>query len=98
MASHFRTADVCLGYRNWHCRRHSCWLRLRIVDSAEGTIEGGQAMSESGKPKRRWFQFHLSSATVLLLVAGGIIWLNTISSIENIENDAGFQDYYETAT
>src|SRR5438445_5917 len=34
--------------------------------------KGGQAMS-----KRRWFQFHLSTAVVLMFVAGGLMWANT---------------------
>lgn len=31
----------------------------------------------SDKPRRRWFQFHLSTAVVLTLIAGGILWINT---------------------
>ncbi|MCY3017909.1 MAG: hypothetical protein NTW87_02605 [Planctomycetota bacterium] len=30
------------------------------------------------KPKKRpWFQFHLSTAVVLMFVVGGLVWLNT---------------------
>ena len=33
-------------------------------------------MSEKEKPKRRWFQFSLSTAVVLMLLAGGMLWGN----------------------
>jgi len=34
---------------------------------------------ETGQParKRRWLQFHLSTAIVLMFVAGGLLWANT---------------------
>jgi hypothetical protein len=32
----------------------------------------------SEKPKRRFFQIHLSTAVVLMFVAGGLMWLNMI--------------------
>ena len=51
-------------------------------------------MSEPDKPKRRWFQFHLSTAVVMMIVASGCLWAN--SRYRNIEvlfqeewNDAG---------
>ena len=30
----------------------------------------------AGKPTRRWFQFHLSTAVVVMIVAGVLIWMN----------------------
>ena len=30
----------------------------------------------SEKPKRRWFRFHLLTAVLMMLVAGGVLWLN----------------------
>lgn len=31
----------------------------------------------SDKPKRAWFQIHLSTAIVLMFVAGGLMWANS---------------------
>jgi hypothetical protein len=28
------------------------------------------------KPKRRWFRFHLQTAVVMMIVSGGMLWLN----------------------
>jgi hypothetical protein len=36
-------------------------------------------VSETTVPQRRWFQFHLSTALVMMVVAGGFVRLNTIS-------------------
>jgi hypothetical protein len=38
---------------------------------------------ETGQParKRRWFQFHLSTAIVLMFVASALLWLNLRQSI-----------------
>ncbi|MGD0091197.1 MAG: hypothetical protein ABSE73_14870 [Planctomycetota bacterium] len=33
-------------------------------------------MSEKPKKKRPWFQYHLSTAIVLMFVAGGLMWAN----------------------
>ncbi len=35
-------------------------------------------MSEPAKPKRPWFRFHLSTAVLLTLTAGGMVWPNVI--------------------
>ena len=32
--------------------------------------------------KRRWFQIHLSTAVVLMFVAGGLMWANVAEKIE----------------
>jgi hypothetical protein len=53
---------------------------------------------ETGQParKRRWFRFHLSTAIILMFVAGGLIWANlkpheTVLVFTNWEGKPGFQ-------
>ena len=41
----------------------------------------------SEQPKRRWFQFHLSTAIVLMFVAGGLLWLNMRPPTQWLEKD-----------
>jgi len=51
---------------------------------ADSPFEAAQYMSE---PKRRWFQIHLSTAVVLMFVAGGMLW----SNLREREDDWGYE-------
>lgn len=42
----------------------------------------------SDKPTHRWFQFHLSTAIVLMFVAGGLLWLNFRNYREHQPSDS----------
>src|SRR5438105_4088179 len=43
-------------------------------------------------PKRRWFQIHLSTAIVLMFVAGGLLWMNLMpAQFILIENSFGIK-------
>jgi hypothetical protein len=35
-------------------------------------------MAESAEKPRRWFQFHLSTAIVLMFAASGLVWVNVV--------------------
>jgi hypothetical protein len=41
-----------------------------------GASTAGSASVTDAPPKRPWFQFHLSTAIVLMFVAAGLMWLN----------------------
>ena len=43
------------------------------------------------KPRRAWFQLHLSTAIVMMFVAGGLLWANLI--VTRIE-EPGKKDWY----
>ena len=36
----------------------------------------------SDKPRRAWFQIHLSTAIVLMFVAGGLLWANVVYRVD----------------
>jgi len=42
----------------------------------DGLLVGRQynGRMDEKKPKRRWFQFHLATAVVMMVAAGGILW------------------------
>jgi len=42
--------------------------------------------------KRRWFQIHLSTAVVLMFVAGGLLWANMMPRWRYM--DQGFSEPY----
>jgi hypothetical protein len=44
-----------------------------------------EPVSTAVKKKRPWFQFHLSTAIVMMLVAAGLLWLNLGPTIRSIE-------------
>jgi len=46
-------------------------------------------MPEPGKKKRPWFQFHLSTAIVLMFVAAGLLWLNLRDPVLTSKNCYG---------
>jgi hypothetical protein len=46
-------------------------------------------MSEAGKPKRNFWQFHLFTATLLMFVCSGLLWANV--STYKFYVDSGFQ-------
>ena len=54
-----------------------------------------QGKAVAGKPKkRRWFQFHLSTALIATLVASGFIWANTFRfHFENYQVTNGSPHY-----
>jgi hypothetical protein len=35
----------------------------------------------SDKPRRAWFQIHLSTAILMMFVAGGLMWANVVEDI-----------------
>src|ERR1043165_7978452 len=53
----------------------SCLCRLRVAHRPSRGAEG-----ERMNPKRRFFQIHLSTAVVLMLVAGVLLWANCSKS------------------
>jgi len=48
----------------------------------------------SDNPKRTWLQFHLSTAVVLMLVGGGLSFLNTITFSSGSRNVLGWPCSY----
>ena len=44
------------------------------------------------KPKRRWFRFHLSTAILLSLTTGALMWANYVS-VACDEPDTDYPDY-----
>src|SRR6266404_1141238 len=48
------------------------------------------------KPRRPWFQIHLSTAIVLMFVAGGILWLNVTPDWAHMSSVYGWpKGFYE---
>ena len=60
-----------------------------IADCGLRISDCGLAMEDNTpKPKRRaWFQFHLSTAIVLMFVAAGLLWLNMRARLELESHD-----------
>ena len=50
---------------------------------------GPQAMNEKQKPRRRWFQFHLRTAVLMMLAASGFIRLNWPSQVLLVPKSCG---------
>ncbi len=44
------------------------------MDNAE--VQNMPAPTQATPARRRWFQFHLSTAIVLMFVAAGLLWIN----------------------
>ena len=62
-----------------NCHRPaSATIDLRSMDKKVGIL-----YRMNGKPKRPWFQIHLSTAIVLMFVASGLMWANF--SVNNAE-------------
>jgi hypothetical protein len=61
-----------VGFTGWAVE----WSLRRRDRLPMGTQKGGVLTDVSRKPRR--FQFHLSTAIVLMFVAGGLLWPNTI--------------------
>ena len=48
------------------------------------------------KPRRPWFQIHLSTAIVLMFVAGGLVWANIRPRIVIADRGTAWRDESET--
>ena len=61
--------------------------------------QGDGGMGMDAKPKKRpWFQFHLSTAVVLMFVASGLLWSNLRFTEFEVESGFPGSDSYGTNT
>ena len=63
---------------------HCCWpCRVRLLrEFPKSHLARGP---QPNKPRRGWFQIHLSTAIVLMFVAGGMIWVNCLNREVNTD-------------
>jgi hypothetical protein len=50
-------------------------------------------MNEPEKPKRRWFQFHLSTMVLLSVTAGGVLWANIVDRNRRVVPTSVIHEY-----